>query len=205
MATNTHKCTRMKNLCPRAFVFVPGLVFILAVSLFAADSPEFTADGRLQRPTNYREWIWLSSGLGMSYTPAASSNSNPSFDNVFVTPAAYRSFVATGKWPDQAMFVIEVRASESKGSINQQGHYQGALRALEVEVKDERRFPGKWAFFGFQGSTASAQPFPRSAACYSCHAQNGAVDNTFVQFYPTLLEIARQKGTLKRDRESAPH
>jgi aspartate oxidase len=26
---------------------------------------------------------------------------------------------------------------------------------------------------------------------------NAAVDNTFVQFYPTLLEIARQKGTLR--------
>ena len=25
---------------------------------------------------------------------------------------------------------------------------------------------------------------------------NGAVDNTFVQFYPTLIEVARSKGTL---------
>jgi len=33
--------------------------------------------------------------------------------------------------------------------------------------------------------------------CQSCHSQNGAVDNTFVQFYPTLLEVAKQKGTLK--------
>jgi hypothetical protein len=32
--------------------------------------------------------------------------------------------------------------------------------------------------------------------CYSCHEQHGAVDTTFVQFYPTLLPIATQKGTL---------
>src|SRR5690242_2210132 len=104
------------------------------------EAPRFTGD-RLQRPANYREWVWLSSGLGMAYGPAASSNPNadPPFDNVFVTPAAYRSFLKTGLWPDQTIFVLEVRASQGKGSINQQGHYQGALRAMEVEVKDERR------------------------------------------------------------------
>ena len=95
------------------------------------------------------------------------------------------------------MFVLEVRASESHGSINQQGHYQGARLAMEVEVKDARRFPGKWAFFAFPGANDSAAPIPTTASCYSCHAQNGAVDNTFVQFYPTLLEVARQKGTLR--------
>jgi hypothetical protein len=38
--------------------------------------------------------------------------------------------------------------------------------------------------------------FPTEAACYSCHAQHAAVDTTFVQFYPTLLPIAKAKGTL---------
>jgi hypothetical protein len=37
---------------------------------------------------------------------------------------------------------------------------------------------------------------PRSPECYSCHAAHAAVDTTFVQFYPTLLPIARSKGTL---------
>jgi acyl carrier protein phosphodiesterase len=37
---------------------------------------------------------------------------------------------------------------------------------------------------------------PRSEGCYACHAEHAAVDNTFVQFYPALLEIAKQKGTL---------
>jgi hypothetical protein len=69
--------------------------------------------------------------------------------------------------------------------------------AIEVEVKDERRFPGKWAFYEFGKSASSAAPLPTTAQCYPCHAQNGAVDNTFVQFYPTLLEVARNKGTLR--------
>jgi len=65
----------------------------------------------------------------------------------------------------------------------------------EVHVKDESRFPGKWAFFGFDGDGPGKQ-VPKEAACYSCHEQHAAVDTTFVQFYPTLIEIAKQKNTL---------
>ena len=36
----------------------------------------------------------------------------------------------------------------------------------------------------------------RRPPCYSCHAEHAAVDTTFVQFYPTLLPIAKGKGTL---------
>jgi hypothetical protein len=35
-----------------------------------------------------------------------------------------------------------------------------------------------------------------TADCYSCHQAHGAVDTTFVQFYPTLLPIAQEKKTL---------
>jgi hypothetical protein len=37
---------------------------------------------------------------------------------------------------------------------------------------------------------------PTTATCYSCHSEHAAVDTTFVQFYPTLLPIAKSKGTL---------
>ena len=162
-----------------------------------SSSPRFGADNELMRPENYREWIYLSSGLGMSYGSSATNNPNPSFDNVFVTPSAYRSFLQTGKWPDKTMFVLEVRGSASEGSINRGGRFQGQTVGMEVEVKDESRFPGKWAFYDFGRGSASAKPLPATASCYSCHAQNGAVDNTFVQFYPTLADVARQKGTFK--------
>lgn len=180
-------------------LLVLAIVFVAAVSAQSIDdAPRFTSDGRLMKPENYREWIWLSSGLGMSYGPLspARANQDPPFDNVFVTPAAYRQFVKSGKWPDKTMFVLELRSSVSKGSINQGGHFQGELRAIEVEIKDESR-PGKWAFFGFEPGASSAKQIPSTASCYACHATNGAVDNTFVQFYPTLLEIAKAKGTLQ--------
>lgn len=161
--------------------------------------PEFTNDGQLVRPKNYREWIWISSGLGMAYGPAArADNSHPMFDNVFVEPSAYRTFVRTGKWPDKTIFVLEVRSSSSHGSINKAGNFQDALVGVEAEVKDESHFSEKWAYFSFleNGSLKdSAVAFPKES-CFSCHHANGAVENTFTQFYPTLLPIAIAKGTL---------
>jgi hypothetical protein len=70
---------------------------------------------------------------------------------------------------------------------------------VEVHVKD-KRFDGGWAFFAFEGAReVPGKLFPRSADCYSCHAQHGSVDTTFVQFYPTLRPIAEAKGTFKKD------
>jgi hypothetical protein len=155
----------------------------------------YTKDGDLVPPLQYREWVYLTSGLDMSYTPKANPDMSM-FDNVFVNPEAYRSFVATGTWPDKTVMVLESRGAESKGSINKSGHYQsGAVMGLEVHVKDESRFPGKWAFFDVANET-KATLIPQGAPCYSCHADHAAVDTTFVQFYPTLLPIAQKSGTL---------
>jgi len=156
----------------------------------------YTAEGRLLFPANYREWIYLTSGVDMSYSPNGMGMDHSMFDNVFVNPDAYKSFLQTGTWPDKTMLVLEVRTAGSKASINKSGHYQTTeIMGHEIHVKDESRFPGKWAFFGFDGDSPAKQ-VPKEAACYSCHEQHAAVDTTFVQFYPTLIELAKKKGTL---------
>jgi hypothetical protein len=179
-------------------------VFLLSAALNGA-GPEYTAAGELIRPVDYREWVFLSSGLGMTYGPnAAAANRAPLFDNVFVSPQAYKAFVKTGTWPDKTMFVLEIRRAPSEGSINKGGHFQGELVAVEVEVKDEARFAEKWAFFDFRQTAQTAKQLPK-ANCFACHTTNGAVDNTFVQFYPTLAEIAKAKGTFKVTPQPAGH
>ena len=158
--------------------------------------PEYTNDAQLRLPVGYREWVYLTSGFDMSYNPAMQMPGHHMFDNVFVNPDAYKAFLETGTWPDKTMLVLEARGAEGKGSINQKGNYQGTdVMGLEVHVKDEARFPGKWAFFGFDEGKI-AKMVPLTADCYSCHAAHAAVDTTFVQFYPTLLSIAKSKGTL---------
>jgi hypothetical protein len=176
-------------------------VLASSVAAIGADAPRYTDSGDLLRPDNYREWIYLSSGLGMTYGPAAQSSPKPSFDNVFVSPDAYRSFLRTGQWPDKTVFILEIRRSESQGSINKAGFYQSEIRAVEAAVKDKARFPDEWGYFGFAVSNGIIAPagklFDQSAGCNACHGAHGAVEHTFVQFYPTLLEVARAKGTLK--------
>ena len=161
----------------------------------AVPAPAYAANGDMLPVPNYREWIYLSSGLGMTYSPQPGGMSM--FDNVFVNPEAYRSFVATGTWPDKTVMVLESREAVSKGSINQGGHYQSTgVMGFAVHVKDEARFPGKWAFFSFNSPSVNGTLIPQGASCYTCHTAHGAVDTTFVQFYPTLLPIAQDKRTL---------
>jgi len=155
--------------------------------------------GRLVRPEGYREWVYLSSGLGMNYNP---SGGGPElFTNAFVPPWAYREFLATGKWPEKTMFVLEERASQTKGSINKAGHFQADLVGLAVEVKDPSQFPDTWAYFGFGSDTKTAEANPK-AACWQCHNDHAAVEHTFVQFYPTLKPIAQKFGTYKAEAEN---
>ena len=167
-----------------------------ADSTSATQTPTYTADGKLLFPANYREWIFLTSGVDMSYNPNPTNMGRSVFDNVFVNPDAYKSLLQTGTWPDKTMLVLEVRKAGDKASINKSGHFQTPeLMGREVHVRDDARFEGKWAFFGFNTDEPSKM-VPKEAACYSCHQAHAAVDTTFVQFYPTLIGIAKDKGTL---------
>ena len=160
-------------------------------------SAQFTSDGRLSPPAGYREWVFLTSGLDMSYIKNSGMD-HSMFDNVFVDPQAYRSFVRTGTWPEGTVIVKESRAASEKGSINKSGKFQaGDPMGVEVHLKDSKRFAAGWGFFFFDSVRSQpTQAIPAAAPCYSCHRANGAVDTTFVQFYPTLLSIATQKHTL---------
>jgi hypothetical protein len=183
-----------------------GLAYGLTLSLAGSaqqgpsDAPRYVNGTSLVRPADYREWIFLSSGLDMVYNPppaAATAPERHTFTNVFVNPTAYRSFMQTGAWPNGTVFVLEARRGESEGSINKAGQFQAAFAGLEAHVKDSQ-FPGGWAFFaGVPGAAWPPLAGDRVAACNDCHTKNGAVDQTFVQFYPTLLDVARQKGTLR--------
>ena len=174
-----------------------------------ADGPSYTAAGELIRPANYRDWSFVTSGLGMTYNQPSGAARTPNFTNVYVNPSAYRAFAKSGRWPDKTMFILEVRGSSSEGSINKGGHFQSDLIVIEASVKDQARYPslhGSWAYFDFgRDMKTAANPLPATERCYACHAENAAVDNTFVQFYPTLLEVAKAFNTLKPSPANAAH
>lgn len=175
-------------------IFVSVLASVLLLGAKAPADLTYTPAGEMVYPANYREWVYLTTGLGMSYTPGAMAE-HPPFDNVFVNPAAYRAFLKTGDWPDKTVLVLEIRGSETKASIDQRGFSQSTeVRVLEVHVRD-KKLPGGWGFFQFDKPGQPAKLTARPANCYTCHEAHGAVSTTFAQFYPTLLPIAQAKKT----------
>src|SRR5512139_92541 len=98
---------------------------------------KFSDKGKLARPADYREWVFLTAGLGMTYGPNAPRAGQPApFSNVFVNPDSYREFMQTGKWPNGTMFVLEIRQALENVSINNGGRTQGEIAAVEASVKD---------------------------------------------------------------------
>jgi len=158
-------------------------------------APVFEANNTLLRPVNYREWVFVGSSRGLSYSqnpPAPNSNAAAEmYHNVYIKPEAYREFAKTGKFPEGTVLAMEMASADTKREPGLQGSYEKEFVGLEVSVKDSKRFEGGWAYFNFSNGMGStyrdkAQPFPASAGCVSCHKQNAETDNVFTQFYPVL-------------------
>src|SRR5579864_6370994 len=176
------------------------LVVLAAAPEEKSSKPQYDEKGQLVRPADYREWMFLSAGYGMNYSPGPGSHEM--FTNVFVQRWAYNEFVNSGKWPEQSMFVIDERDTASRSSINQKGHYQTDLMGLAVEVKDSTRNPDKWAYYAFDADGKTAGAMPHGNGCWSCHDAHAAVEHTFVQFYPTLKPVAKKFSTYNQEREN---
>jgi hypothetical protein len=146
-------------------------------------------------PDNYRQWVFLTSSLDLDYNTAA-PRSQHMLDNVFVDPKAFAAFQKTGAWPVGTILIKENRTAESAGTLSKAGQFQVGVKNLEIHIKDGKRVPGQWSFFVSADGKALGALKPLSANCYSCHQDHGAVDTTFVQFYPTLMPVAKEQGTL---------
>ena len=167
-------------------IIVAAAGLLLAGAALAQDAagPNYTADGKMLRPTDYRSWVFLSSGFDMSYTDASEAKAHQ-FNNVFVNRQAYEAFLKTGAWPDKTVLVLETRGGSADDPVLKRGQFQaGPVHGIEAHVKDESK--GGWGFYNFGKDGSSAAVQPKTATCYSCHAEHGRADNTFAQFYPEL-------------------
>ncbi len=158
--------------------------------------PSFTADGQLERPMGYREWVYVG-------TPLTPNELNPpeapfpEFHNVYIHPDDWAHWKETGQFPDGTVMVKELALVGSKQAVSGNGYFMGEFSGLEATIKDSQRFadePGYWAYFTFGHSyplaeTAPAQP---AGACNACHEAAAADDWVFTQYYPVLTAA---KGT----------
>jgi hypothetical protein len=79
--------------------------------------------------------------------------------------------------------------------------FQTDIMGYEAHVKDSAR--GGWAFYFIGKDATTGKAFEKTAKCFACHENRGAVDTTFVQYYPTLIEAAKQHGTYKDSNHQA--
>lgn len=182
-----------------------SLSLVAGHQVFAQNGPSvaratFNADGKVQQPKNWRQWIFV----GTPLTPNALNDGKaafPEFHNVYIEPGAYAHYARTGNFPEGTQIAKElvmIRAPDGAnpdGSTNEVsgvGYFQGEFVGLELTVKDTKRFasePGGWAYFSFghkgQPYTRTAAAFP-TKSCNACHEAAAAQDFVFTQFYPVL-------------------
>jgi hypothetical protein len=158
--------------------------------------PRYAGDS-LIRPDGFERWVLAGSSMGLGYSQpsgadiAAAGSTGGMFHNVYIEPSAYEHYVRTGKFREGTMMAMTLFEPGQKVHPSKQGFFEGDFIAVEFSLKDSGRFPGSWAYFNFgkgaSGSRAVAMP---RQGCQSCHAQNAADDNVFVQFYPTLRAVS---------------
>jgi hypothetical protein len=160
-------------------------------------APAYTKDGDFMLPSDYRSWTFLTSNVAMSYPMAGMNMDNmpQTFGNVFANPDAVKGYEKTGLWPDKTVLLIENRGSGTKPTLTKNAKFQTSVLGFEAHVKDASH--GGWAFYFFRPNETSAKALPKDAACFTCHARDAAVDTTFVQYYPTLIDVAKKMGTYK--------
>ena len=173
--------------------FVAGVTLqFLVTGIANADSFFTIKDGQLERPTGYREWVYV----GTPLTPNDMNNGKaafPEFHNVYIDPVSWAYWKDNGKFRDGTILVKELVSVGTKGAVSGNGYFQGDFIGLEATIKSSKHFPnepGNWAYYSFsmpdhKSLSISAKPFPTSS-CNACHAASAADDFVFTQHYPVL-------------------
>ena len=169
-----------------------GLILtIVAASAMAEDY--FTInDGQLERPTGYREWVYV----GTPVTPNDLNDGKAAFPehhNVYIDPESWAHWKKTGEFREGTILMKELVSVGSKAAVSGNGYFQGDFIGLEATIKSKKHFPdepGNWAYYSFSTPdhktlATEARAFP-AASCNGCHAGAAADDWVFTQYYPVL-------------------
>ncbi len=171
---------------------LPTLILLALGSTLHAAEYFTLEDAKLDRPTGYREWVYV----GTPVTPDELNNGKaafPEFHNVYIDPESWAHWKVTGEFREGTILVKELVAVGSKAAVSGNGYFQGGFVGLEATIKSAEHFPnepGNWAYFSFSTPdlstlTTTAEKFP-AASCNSCHDASAADDFVFTQYYPVL-------------------
>lgn len=193
---NTHNRTlfvRSKNLVALACasVFAAGVSFHSASMAQDSFSPHVDSEGTISLPKDFRLTMvhlgsWFVADGGAS-----------GFHDVYTEAATAEAYRETGKFPDGATLVKELRAHETGPYTTGQevSHATPGLKQWFVMVKDtEGRFPDNplwgdgwgWGLYTTDDTTVNAAS-DYKADCLGCHVPAKETDWVYVEAYPTLI------------------
>ena len=160
--------------------------------------PEYTKEGDLILPKNWRSWVYVGSPL----TPDGLNDNKegfPEYHNVYIEPGSYEIFKKTGEFPEGTIMFKELQRvlgppDFPDGSLSQpsgRGYFPGAFNGADVTVKDSKRYAqtgSNWGYYNFnhhepKAPTAKLRP---KSECSFCHLAGAKKDETWTQFYRLL-------------------
>jgi hypothetical protein len=156
------------------------------------DVARFTASGKLVKPADLTDWVFLGTSLGMGYNPGSFNASRPGqFQVVLMEPNAYRYFVKNKSYAPGSMLLLSFYDADTrKRSISQNGFTQAELTNYEIHLIDPAKggADGR-AFYTFAADASEGNLLPPGNGCVTCHNKHGAFQGTFAQFYPTIRPL----------------
>jgi len=180
-----------------------GLILTIVAASAMAEEYFTINDGQLERPTGYREWVYV----GTPVTPNDLNDGKAAFPehhNVYIDPESWAHWKKTGEFREGTILMKELVSVGSKAAVSGNGYFQGDFIGLEATIKSKRHFPdepGNWAYYSFstpdhETLATEAKAFP-AASCNGCHAGAAADDWVFTQYYPVLRagKAAGEKAT----------
>jgi hypothetical protein len=152
-----------------------------------AGLPVYDAENQLLLPENYREWVFVGSALGLTYSDEPPREEK--FSHVYINPFGYREFRKTGQFPVGTMLLLETAEKGTKENPALHGAYAKKFTGLEAAVKSGDRFDQPWTYYTFDSAVGKRNPKARrftEEGCIACHREHAQTDHVFTQFYPVL-------------------
>ena len=159
-------------------MFLAGIALTGTVS----SQPVDAAPASLTRPADLETWPTLGTTLRMS---AENPEQGWQMRHVQMAPAALRSFIASGQYPDGATFSATLYGVALETTHTPNFYHAEQEAALVMEVID-RAHPDGRRFYVFAPGVTMATALPAGNECAVCHAARGSFDGTFGDFYPTI-------------------
>jgi hypothetical protein len=155
------------------------------------DVARFTAAGKLLKPADLSDWVFLGTSLGMGYNPGSFNAARPGqFQVVLMEPNAYRYFVKNRSYAPGSMLLLSFYDADTQPrSINQNGYTQADLTNFEIHLIDPAKGADGRGFYVFGADATEGNLLPPGNACVRCHNQHGAFQGTFAQFYPAIRPL----------------